>query len=450
MSAALQRQGHGYLLAAFAVTLLAAVLREWFVLATVVEAPIRGDIVQYVAYAWNLVVHQTFSMAAPGSAEVTPDAFRGPGYPLLLVVAMLLGGLEGGWYPLALQGQVLLGTATVALTMVLGRRWLSMPANLLAGGLIAVWPHHIAATGALLTEVAFGFFLVAGLCLAASPGGRGRQATGLALATGAVFAFACLVNEVILLFPLLIAVMWWRAGRKRGAVIVAVIPLLVAGAWDARSALLPPAPADHDRVAMNLVQGSWPLYHAAYASRDAHETPRRILQAIVAEQRLMATDPAAGLKSIGERIAHDPGYYARWYFFEKPFLLWDWDIRIGAGDVYFHRLSQSPLDEQPLLRALKRALEWLNPAIFVVSAGTALMVVLRWRRSPPQLLDRRLLVALFAVYATAIHWVFQAEPRYSIPYRPEQMLLLAAGLSCITRWAIDRVRQRSQPATNAS
>lgn len=154
-------------LLALACTVFAFLLLEWFVLVTEVDSPIRGDIVQYVAYAWNLLQHHTFSMAPIGSEAVVPDAFRGPGYPLLLALAMLVGGMEGGWYAVALQGQVLLGTGTVLLTILLGRYWMSAGWSLGAGALLALWPHHIAATGNLLSEVALGFFVVLSLWLAA-------------------------------------------------------------------------------------------------------------------------------------------------------------------------------------------------------------------------------------------------------------------------------------------
>ena len=73
-----------FLLALSLLTLVAWLLREYFVLATVVEAPIRGDVRAYVAYAWNLLHHGVFSMASPSQAMPTPDGFRGPGYPLVL------------------------------------------------------------------------------------------------------------------------------------------------------------------------------------------------------------------------------------------------------------------------------------------------------------------------------------------------------------------------------
>src|SRR5688572_10216273 len=95
------------------VVLLAFAIREHYVLATIVDIPIRGDIQEYVAYALNLVRHGTFSHSF--SSAPVPDAYRPPGYPGLLALCMMLRPHEGAWYSLALQMQVLMGTTTVLL-----------------------------------------------------------------------------------------------------------------------------------------------------------------------------------------------------------------------------------------------------------------------------------------------------------------------------------------------
>lgn len=57
-------------------------------------------------------------------------------------------------------------------------------------------------------------------------------------------------------------------------------------------------------------------------------------------------------------------------------------------------------------------------------------------------------VALFVLYVTAIHVVFQSEPRYGIPYRPEEILLAVTALF----WFFTRVRsvrERTKKAATA-
>jgi 4-amino-4-deoxy-L-arabinose transferase-like glycosyltransferase len=449
-----QGQEHGrrnFLFLVVMIGMLALLLREYFVLVAQVDAPIRGDIREYVAYAWNLLHHHTFSATPPGSAVVVPDAYRGPGYPLFLAVTMLAGEAGNRWYFVALHAQALLGAATVLMGIALGRHWLSRGWSLIAGVLMALWPHHIAATGALLSEVVFGFALM--LALLSTAEAARRRSTGWAIAAGVAFGLAWLVNPLILLFPPLVAIAFWRVGIGRQAACMLAIALLFAGAWAGRNATLPPQPDVPGRATTNFVQGSWPLFlralnDAGRTGPDASPIPRRIVQAVDEETRLVARDPRAGLHSIADRMALDPAYYARWYAFEKPWLLWDWDIRVGTGDVYYHEVKHSPLETHPLLHAIKTTLHALNPAIFLLSMLATVGFIVIGLRRPASAELAPLLVALFIAYVTLVHTIFQAEPRYAIPYRPMQLLLAVAAVAAVIDWLRGRLagRHRIQPA----
>jgi 4-amino-4-deoxy-L-arabinose transferase-like glycosyltransferase len=441
MSVAAQDQRRFLFLAAI-VVLLSWLLREQFVLFTDVEQPIRGDVRQYVAYAWNMIHHHTFSMATPGTAVVTPDAFRGPGYPLFIAGNFLIGGDGEGWYRLTLQLQALLGAATVALTIVLGRSWLSRGAALAAGLFMAIWPHHIAATGAVLSEVLFGFLLILAMYLTVRAISRGSR--WLAMVAGAGFAAAYLVNPSILLLPFFAALLILRTGQTRQALFLVLVPLLVAAGWSLRSANLPEIADRPGRATLNLVEGSWPQYHVAENYKDIDPIAAQISEQIASEEQLFARSPRRGLAAMSERMAQDPNYYILWYVFRKPWLLWDWNIRIGWGDVYYQKIQHSPLDVNPPLRAIKMTLHVLNPVFFLLAllSGVALLSgALRRRIDGKQAPLAGALVALVCVYATVVHTVFQAEPRFSIPYRSFELLLTSTALAII----VDRYRSRRAP-----
>ena len=124
-----------------------------------------------------------------------------------------------------------------------------------------------------------------------------------------------------------------------------------------------------------------------------------------------------------------PGYYLRWYLLEKPYLLWDWDIRVGAGDIYVNAIDRSPFERNPMLRGLRSLLHLLNPLVFVLALAGLLAIARRsWRGEAS---GAAMLTALAFVYVTAIHNVFQAEPRYAIAYRPEELLLAFAALAAL-------------------
>src|SRR5688572_3357785 len=123
--------------------LLAFAIREAFVLQAIVDVPIRGDIRENVAYAWNLVTHGVYSSTLPPQAPVA-DSYRLPGYPWLIALGMKLFPQDpawtsiGAWYPFVVQMQVVLGALTAVLVSVLARHWLSSSWAIAAGLLLAL------------------------------------------------------------------------------------------------------------------------------------------------------------------------------------------------------------------------------------------------------------------------------------------------------------------------
>jgi hypothetical protein len=53
------------------------------------------------------------------------------------------------------------------------------------------------------------------------------------------------------------------------------------------------------------------------------------------------------------------------------------------------------------------------------------------------------------LYLTAVHVALQAEPRYSVPYRPEEIMLAVAALAWIALVAARRLRPRVRGADDA-
>jgi len=450
-------QRRRFLLAAGAIVLFGLLVRCVYVLLAQVDVPIRGDINQYVLYAWNLVHRGVFSSALPDAAQALPDSYRGPGYPSLLALTMLLaghsdlplraGGPEGPailgyasdtWMRYALALQVALGTATVALAIRLARDCAGRGAALAAGVLTAFWPHLVVFCGVLLSETLFAFTLALALCLT-SAAARDSGARWRGVAAGIAFGVAYLVNPVVGVFPALAAGLMWRHGAKRPAVLLLGVFLVMPAAWALRNATLPAGSGSaHERAAQNFVQGSIPQYLTAYNSRLDNEISAEFVALADEETRTLLADPAAGLSRIAERMRDDPAFYAQWYLLEKPQLLWDWSIRIGWGDIYFLQTRQSPYERIALLAASKQALQWINPALTVVTFAVAFW----WGFAALRRASRRPLaaglLAVFVLYVTVVHVVLQAEPRYAVPYRPEQLALVCAAIGALAAAAQQR------------
>ncbi len=114
------------------------------------------------------------------------------------------------------------------------------------------------------------------------------------------------------------------------------------------------------RAAETFVIGSWPQFYEAYNSRFDNEISSQIMALENEEQTAFVNNPMSGLTMIGERMMTDPAYYASWYLLRKPYLFWDWRIRIGWRDIYFLPTDRSPYVRIPVLSAIKQAYEWSN------------------------------------------------------------------------------------------
>lgn len=452
-----RRQRRRFVAIATLIVLLAFCIRATYLVSAKVEYPIRGDVNQYVLYAWNLTHRGVFSTALPDAPDAAPDSYRGPGYPLMLALTMRLAGhselpLRPGpnglmvlgydtdtWMWLALAAQAILGTFTVFVTMLLARFWLSRNLTLAAGLMVALWPHLVTFTGVLLSETLFGFTVVLSLWLLFRAE-RKRCALTMAFA-GASFGAAYLVNPVIGLFPVIIAAMLAiRGSRRFGAILLLTFMVFPVG-WGLRNAGLTGSESMTGRAADTFVIGSWPQFYDAYNSRFDNEISARIMALENEEQTTFANEPMRGLTMMGERMMTDPAYYARWYLLTKPYLFWDWSIRIGWKDVYFLPTNRSPYVRIPVLSAIKQAYEWSNPLIFLLAAaavfGVGFANIFRVRSAP----FAQFSLAILLFYLTAVHVLLQAEPRYSIPYRPEEVLLALTALGwLLSKFAATRRR----------
>lgn len=446
-----RRQRWRFVAIATLIVILALSVRAVYVFSAKVEYPIRGDVNQYVLYAWNLTHRGIFSSALPDAPDPAPDSYRGPGYPLLLALTMRLAGHSelplrpgpGGllvlgydtdtWMRFALAAQALLGTFTALLTILLARFWLSRRWALAAGLIVALWPHLVTFSGVLLSETLFGFTIALSLWLLLTAE-RKQCALTIALA-GASFGAAYCVNPVIGLYPLIVAALLALRGSRRLGVILLLTFMVLPIGWALRNAGLNGSESMTERAAQTFVIGSWPQFYEAYNSRFDNEISSQIMALESEEQTTFANSPMRGLAMIGERMLTDPSYYASWYLLKKPYLFWDWSIRIGWRDIYFLPTERSPYVWIPVLSALKKAYEWSNPLIFIFATVATLGIVFanifRIRGAP----FAQFSLAVLLLYVTALHVLLQAEPRYSIPYRPEEVLLALTALG----WLLSKV-----------
>ena len=177
---------------------------------------------------------------APDGQHLRPTAYRPPLYPLALAVA--------GWGHQVSPGSVavlhgLLGAATVGLSYLLGRRWVSETSGRLAAVLVACDPILLNQSVLVMTETLATFLAVAGLYFLGRTGreaGRGGVSEPLAAGlAGGTLALATLCRPTFLLWLVAVGIVllcraWTRRRRSEAAAFLAV-PLLVLLPWALRN-----------------------------------------------------------------------------------------------------------------------------------------------------------------------------------------------------------------------
>src|SRR5436190_17896583 len=159
------------------------------------------------------------------AAHPYPSALHPPLWPLALAAASKLGAT--GFLAHRLVGCVL-GTATVALLGLLGRRVAGDRVGLLSAAIAALYPTLVAADGSLMSESLYGLFVTVVLLLAYRL--IDRPSAGRAAGLGAAIGLAALTRgEGLLFLPLLALPLAWR-GVGGGARLLRLAAPLVATA----------------------------------------------------------------------------------------------------------------------------------------------------------------------------------------------------------------------------
>lgn len=437
----LERNWQGLAIAGLA-GLLAVIVRWYFVTHAQVLQPLYesggwGDAAEYYRYAWNLAHHGMFSADPAGSAHPTPDSFRDPGYPAFLALLMASTATYDQWYATVLLGQALLGGLTVTFAVLAMREALPTWLLIAAALLMALWPHLITITAYVLSEN-----LSAPLCaLAALLLGEAarRGSTNYVILGGITLAAASLTNAVVapLVIPLALIFAWKRTMPRRRLALLAIVAIAPFIGWGFRNATIPATTSASYRAEINLVQGSWPTYHAATRLWARHDPVGiQTVEAIDAEIAVVHADRSRGLRLMADRMSTSPATYAMWYL-SKPALLWGWTIELGAGDIYVYPTRNSPFVTHPLWKLVEATAFVTNNILAILAlAGTTIVAL---RRTPPAAL---IVFAVMTAWITLIYGVLQSDARYAIPFRAAEI-----ALACLTVHSVAiYLRRRSASA----
>lgn len=386
------------------------------------EAPIHGDARQYIKYGYNLVYNHLYSMDFP-SSNPKPDAYRSPGYPMLIALSMRLSsGLN--FIPVMLYLQAIIGTLTVILTYLLAKNFMSNTLSLVAAVLVGMSPHLVTMSGYLLTETLTCFLVVAALLFYNLASQRGSLFL-FALA-GLLFGWGYMTNETLLFLPFILggisvlkSVSPPVLNRKYLVPVALFLSVfcIFPSVWIIRSFLTVPKDAmtGYNRAVQTMSHGAYPGF--------VHETIEKKYYPYLEDPLQPQFGSSIGnfAKILWQRARQRPLRYLSWYILEKPFYFWNWDILQGQGDVFIYPVKTSIYHEIPIANFKKAVMKNLHSIILLLSLVGIPVLFMRHLFCDRVSALRELPVTLYGtcLYFTILFTVFAPWPRYSIMLRPE-------------------------------
>jgi 4-amino-4-deoxy-L-arabinose transferase-like glycosyltransferase len=246
------------------ITAVGLIARVAYILLVARHITVQGDALTFHLLANLLADGHGFVAAQPYALQgvVEPTAEHPPLYPLLLSAVSWLGGDSYTAHRLA---SAVMGTGTVFVVGLLGRRVGGERIGLAAAAVAALYPILIVTDGTLLSESLYGLLIA--LTLLAAYRLRDVPSLGRAAILGALCALCALTRaEASLLLLLLVIPLAWRGGRPlRGRRIAAgcVAFFLVLAPWLVRTWIVFDQPVWISTNSGTLLAGAncGPVYH---------------------------------------------------------------------------------------------------------------------------------------------------------------------------------------------
>jgi 4-amino-4-deoxy-L-arabinose transferase-like glycosyltransferase len=402
-------------------------LRLVYSLLIVKTQPLLGDGLEFHTLAYSIADHHSYAQASFLTPDqVRPTADKPPLYPLVLALFTVIGG--HGWIPHQIAG-ALIGTGTVAVTALLGRRVAGDGVGLIAGGLAAVYPMLIAADGSYRSESLYALLIVS--TLLAAYGLWDRPTAWRAAVCGVLIGLATLTRtEAVVLLVLLVFPAALLAVRARRAALLtlaaAAATLVVLTPWLVRTWVQFDRPVFVSTNSGGLLAGANcpATYHGEWLGQWRFDCLRSI----------KTTNEAAG----SAQLASDGINYARDHAGRLPVVL---TVRVLRSWELYRPKQQWTIERFFEGRDLR--VEQIGVAMYyaLVLLGIGGAVLLRRRDQPLRiLLSPFVLVVLVSLGAYGF-------TRFRIAAEPALVVLASVALAAL--WARFRSGRRARPPAQA-
>src|SRR3989338_1666813 len=427
------------------------ILWQWFIVLghmphSASQYPIvEGDSSSYFILAQNLLQNHVYSLSA--SPPFIPESFRLPGYPFFLYFFQLLG------FPLVLIifVQMLLGSGSVVLTYLLGKKFLSEKPAFIAAILLCIEPTTLFFSTFVGSETVFIFALLLGIYLFLRKEENFVRGFLLAFVGGLFFGFAILTRVIAQFLPPFMFIAYLALYRKElrpyaksaahlAAFCIGII--LVIAPWSLRNHALYGVFDISATPYVNFAQYNLPLFYAYSHNISLEET-----YAIYSAPLISSTTPTASLanKSIFQKQIHDSlqGHLFSYLYFHfiktLPFFVTD-----GIRDMNrFVGLVPIPPDQTNFSDMLIRGdivgilgcFVSPSPNLWMLLLGSTpwMLISSLWLFELVYVLIKRPSVFWFVCIASGIILYFAlltgpvTEHRYRMPAAPFMLLLAVQG-----------------------
>lgn len=353
-----------------------------------------------------------------------PTAFWPPGYPLLLAAAYKVFGASVGVAQLL---NVILGTATVGLVYLIGRRALGAQPALVGASIVAAFPSLVFFTAVTLSEITFTFLVLLAvylLLLEARPEQGGSRDLRLLLGAGLVIGFASLVRGQALLLPIVLVPFWLRSGIGTSNIADKLVALalgigLIVAPWTIRNVVEMESPV---LISTNAGVDFWIGHH-----EGAQGGLERADELVFSHPELDSAQREVRVNAEGFR---DGLTYAVTHPIEELVLPFRKLFFLYYNDEEGLKWNEAHGGQPFLGDQLREGLLTLSNVYYFAVLGFLLLGVPLWfsLRDP----GRLLLISLI-VYWTVIHLVFFGDPRFHAPIMP--LVALLAALPWVALWS---------------
>ena len=384
-----------------------------------VSHPPQGlyDPARYVGYARAIAAGQ--GMIEPLSGY--PTAYYPPGYPWFLGIVTWLGSpLTDDVALLAAMVQAVLGSLTVVLGALVGRRIAGRRAGVVAAFALALYPNLIFHSGAVMGETLYNFLFLA-FCAVAVATQWPRDLTGRRMvAAGLLLGLAVMVRPISLAVIPVVLFTWWRVqpNRRRLAAHSAMFLAAVAACilpWTIRNQIrMGGFVAISTNTGDNLCIGHADGATGSFGASDACITKYNFLNGPNDEIAADHAKTDTALKAILASPGREPRLVWRRFWF-----MWvrdgDHDGLLAVQSYRFDRFIGAPTDTR--LAYAADVTYWM-----VCITGVAGAVTLIRRRHPEDLF----LVGC-AVMTALVPLAFFGDSRFKVPVIP-LLIIMAATL----------------------